>query len=166
MIYVVLMGTSSMIGTHNFWDDPTYFQKNFTKVFKRLYNVGLPWWLIGKEFGSQMQETHVRSLVREDLTCRGATKPACHSYWTGALEPRSHNCWALQQLGLLQQLLQQSSCNNALQLLKPLLPNQRSHRNEKLEHRMRDRPHPPQLHTATKTRCNPEQCFNKRTRKK
>ena len=80
MIYVVLMGTSSMMGTHSFWDGPTYFQKNFTKIFKRLYNVGLPWWLIGKEFGSQMQETHVRSLVREDLTCRGATKPACHSY--------------------------------------------------------------------------------------
>ena len=27
-----------------------------------------------------MQETQVRSLVREDSTCRRATKPMCHSY--------------------------------------------------------------------------------------
>ena len=27
-----------------------------------------------------MQGTQVRSLVREDPTCRGATKPVCHNY--------------------------------------------------------------------------------------
>ena len=27
-----------------------------------------------------MQGTRVRSLVREDPTCRGATKPVCHNY--------------------------------------------------------------------------------------
>ena len=27
-----------------------------------------------------MQGTWVRALVREDPTCRGATKPVCHSY--------------------------------------------------------------------------------------
>ena len=27
-----------------------------------------------------MQGTRVRALVREDLTCRGATKPVCHNY--------------------------------------------------------------------------------------
>ena len=42
-----------------------------------------------------MQETQVRSLVREDPTCRGATKPVRHNYWACALEPvlrskRSH----------------------------------------------------------------------------
>ena len=28
-----------------------------------------------------MQGTRVRALVREDPTCRGATKPMCHNYW-------------------------------------------------------------------------------------
>ena len=27
-----------------------------------------------------MQGTQVRALVREDPTCRGATKPLCHNY--------------------------------------------------------------------------------------
>ncbi|XP_054939251.1 uncharacterized protein [Physeter macrocephalus] len=27
-----------------------------------------------------MQRTRVRALVRDDPTCRGATKPACHNY--------------------------------------------------------------------------------------
>ena len=33
-----------------------------------------------------MQGTRVRALVREDPTCRGATKPASHNYW--AREPQ------------------------------------------------------------------------------
>ena len=41
-----------------------------------------------------MQGTPVRSLVWEDCTCRGATKPVGHNYWACALEPASHNCWA------------------------------------------------------------------------
>ena len=35
-----------------------------------------------------MQETRVRALVWEDLTCHGATKPVRHNYW--ALVPRAH----------------------------------------------------------------------------
>ena len=31
-----------------------------------------------------MQGTRVRSLVLEDPTCRGATKPVGHNYWAGA----------------------------------------------------------------------------------
>ena len=50
-----------------------------------------------------MQGIWVRSLVQEDPTCRGATKPMCHNYWACALEPSSHNYWA-----------------HAPQLLKPL----------------------------------------------
>ena len=70
-----------------------------------------------------MQGTQVCALVREDPTCRGATKPVCHNYWACALEPASHNYWA-----------------HALQLLKPVhvepvLGNKRSHRNEKPAHR-------------------------------
>ena len=41
-----------------------------------------------------MQGTRVRALVQEDPTCRGATKPVCHSYWACTLEPANHNYWA------------------------------------------------------------------------
>ena len=37
-----------------------------------------------------MQGTLVRSLVQEDPTCCGATKPVSHHYWACALEPASH----------------------------------------------------------------------------
>ena len=42
-----------------------------------------------------MQETQVQSLVQEDPTYLGATKPVSHSYWARALEPADHNYWAL-----------------------------------------------------------------------
>ena len=66
-----------------------------------------------------MQGTWVWSLVWEDPTCCGATKPACRNYWACTLESTSHNYWA-----------------RVPQLLKPLclesvLCNKRSHRNEK-----------------------------------
>ncbi|KAJ8783826.1 hypothetical protein J1605_008869 [Eschrichtius robustus] len=38
-----------------------------------------------------MQGTRVRALVREDPTCRGATKPMRHNRRACALEPVSHN---------------------------------------------------------------------------
>ncbi|KAJ8793328.1 hypothetical protein J1605_000323 [Eschrichtius robustus] len=38
-----------------------------------------------------MQGTQVRSLVREDPTYHGATKPVRHNYRACALEPASHN---------------------------------------------------------------------------
>ena len=38
-----------------------------------------------------MQGTQVRALVREDPTCRGATKSVRHNYWACALEPACHN---------------------------------------------------------------------------
>ena len=41
-----------------------------------------------------MQETRVKSLIREDPICCGATKIVCHNYWSCALEPGSHNYWA------------------------------------------------------------------------
>ena len=37
------------------------------------------------------QGTQVWSLVQEDPTCHGATKPVSRNYWACALEPRSHN---------------------------------------------------------------------------
>ena len=59
-----------------------------------------------------MQETQVRSLVREDPTSSGATKPVRYSYWACAPEPRSHDCWSPRAL-------------------KPRLPNRRNHCKEK-----------------------------------
>ena len=41
-----------------------------------------------------MQGAHIQALVREDPTCRGATKPVRHNYWACALEPVSHNYWS------------------------------------------------------------------------
>ena len=46
-----------------------------------------------------MQGTRVRALIREDPTCRGATKPVRHDYWARVpqllkptrLEPVLHN---------------------------------------------------------------------------
>ena len=40
-----------------------------------------------------MQGTRVQALVWEDLTCRRAIKPVCHSYWACTLGPASHNYW-------------------------------------------------------------------------
>ena len=39
-----------------------------------------------------MQETRVQSLVQEDPTCHGATKPMRH-YWACALEPGTQSYW-------------------------------------------------------------------------
>ena len=41
-----------------------------------------------------MQETRVWSLVWEDPTCCGATKPVHHNYWACALEPGNCSYWA------------------------------------------------------------------------
>ena len=37
-------------------------------------------------------EDNVWSLVQQDPTCRGATKPMCHNYWACALEPGNYRC--------------------------------------------------------------------------
>ena len=41
-----------------------------------------------------MRETQAPSLIWEDRTCHGATKPTHHNYWACALGPRSCNYWA------------------------------------------------------------------------
>ena len=69
------------------------------------------------------QGTRVQALVREDPTCRRATKTVHHNYWACALEPASHNYWTH-----VPQLLKPV-------LLEPVLCNKRSHHNEKLAHR-------------------------------
>ena len=69
-----------------------------------------------------MQETRVQAPVREDPTCRGATKPMCHNYWVCTLEPASHNYWAC-----VPQLLKPTH-------LEPAVLNKWSHCNEKPAH--------------------------------
>ena len=73
-----------------------------------------------------MQGIWVRSLVREDPTCRGATKPMHHNYWACALEPASHNYWAR-----VPQLLKPAHW-------EPVLRSKRSHNNEKPAHHNKD----------------------------
>ena len=58
-----------------------------------------------------VQGTRVRALVREDPTCRGASKPVCHNNWPHVPQ------------------LVKPAC------LEPVLRNKRSHRNEKPTHR-------------------------------
>ena len=84
---------------------------------------------------TESQGTRVRSLVREDPTCRRTTKPMRHNYWGCALEPVSHNYWAcaLEPFGhncwaCMPQLLKPVH-------LEPVLRNKRSHRSEKPAHR-------------------------------
>ena len=84
-----------------------------------------------------MQETPLRSLVREDTTCHGATQSVCHNYWASDLEPGAAtaepthlSCWSLPTL-------------------EPARPQRRSLRTQ-----LESSPHSPQLekgHVTTKT---------------
>ena len=66
----------------------------FTKKLDVQNRVGTPLVAQWLRIHLPMQGTQVRALVREDPTCRGATKPERHNYWACALEPASHNCWS------------------------------------------------------------------------
>ena len=59
------------------------FQKAGTSLVAQCLRIRLP-----------MQGSGVRTLVREDPTCRRATKPVRHNYWACVLEPANHNYWA------------------------------------------------------------------------
>ena len=91
------------------------FRKNWLESYSARASLVVQWLRIRLP----MQGTRVRALVREDATCRGATKPVRHNYWACALEPMSHNYWAH-----MPQLLK-PVC------LEPMLRNKRSHCNEK-----------------------------------
>ena len=56
--------------------------KIWSKIKKRTSQV-LQWLTIT----ALMKGTQVRSLVWEDPTCQGPTKPTGHNYWADALEP-------------------------------------------------------------------------------
>ena len=74
-----------------------------TKIFKNIHSSKTPGDSPGKKMDRTslviqwirtcllMQETQVWSLVQEELTCQGKTKPLRHNYWACALEPVLHN---------------------------------------------------------------------------
>ena len=68
---------------------PRHFQMSQKKV--HLWTSRMAQWL---GIHLPMQGTRVWSLVREDPTCRGATKPVRHSYWACAPGPACHNYWS------------------------------------------------------------------------
>ena len=96
-----------------------------------------------------MQGTWVWALVREDPTCRGATKPVSHNYWACALEPTRHNYWAR-----VPQLLKPAR-------LEPVLRNKRSHRSEKPLHGNEAYPRSLQLEKARVQQQRPNAAKNK-----
>ena len=81
-----------------------------------------------------MQGTQVWALVREDPTCRGATKPVRHNYWACALEP-AH--------------------------LEPVLHNKKSHCNEKPTHCNKSSPRSPRIEKAHAQQRGPNAAKNK-----
>ena len=93
-----------------------------------------------------MQGTRIQSLVWEDSTCCGTTKPRHQNYWARAPETSSHNYRAY-----VPQLLK-TTC------LKPVLWNHRSHHNEKPVHHNEEQPlfitARESPCAATKTQCN------------
>ena len=68
---------------------------DFITILETVHNLKLMmdlWWQV--KIHLPMQGTRIRSLVQEDPTCRGATKPVYHNYWVCAVEPTSHNYWS------------------------------------------------------------------------
>ena len=92
-----------------------------------------------------MQATRVRALVREDPTCRGATKPVRHNYWPCALKPASHNYW-VQVPRLLKPVH-----------LEPVLCNKRSHPMRSPCTATKSSPRSPQLEKSVRSNKDPTQ---------
>ena len=114
-------------------------KQNKTKTNKQTGTSLVAQWL---RIRRPMQGTQVRALVREDPTCRRATKPMCHNYWACALEPMSHNYL-------------KPTC------LEPALRNERSHGNEKLSPQQRGAPCSTQLEKARTQQQRPNAAKNK-----
>ena len=87
---------------------------------------GFPGGTVGK---NPPANAGVQALVREDPTCRGATKPVCHNYWAYTLEPASHNYWAhvpqLLKPARLESVLRSKRSPRSLQLEKARVQQQR-----------------------------------------
>ena len=73
----------------------SYSPRILKALFNNLLASGFPEMAQWLRIHLPMQGTRVQALVREDPTCRGATKPVHHNYWACALEPASRNYWSL-----------------------------------------------------------------------
>ena len=93
---VVLLGTSGNVDKVGKDDPANYRSWSFrsqqsSEMF--LWKVGSGTSLVAQSLRIclPMQGTRVRSLVQEDPTCCGQTKPVCHKYWDCPPEPVCHN---------------------------------------------------------------------------
>ena len=100
--------------------------------------LGLPWVVQWLRICLSMQGTWIQSLVWEDYTCRGATKPMCHNCWACPLQLVSHNYWSPWAL-------------------ESMIRNKRSHHSEKPVHRNQSSPCSPQLEKAHMQQRRPTQ---------
>ena len=96
-----------------------------------------------------IQGTRVQALVREDPTCRRATKPVHHNYWACALELTSHNYWA-----------------HVPQLLKPMHQEPMLHNKRSPCTAAKSSPCSPQLEKACTQQWRPNTAKNKKKTKK
>ena len=103
------------------WPERTHTNDSITSHSRKWRRIRLP-----------MQGTWARSLVQEDSTRRGATKPVGHNYWAWALEPASCNYRSQSALG-------------------PVLCNERRQHSEKPSHRSEE------WHPLATTREKPRQ---------
>ena len=94
-------------------------------------------WL-GIHLPLQMQGTQVWSLVWDDPTCHGASKPVHYNCWACALEPGSHNYWSPHTL-------------------EPGLRNRRNHRSKKPSHCNESSPCLPQQEQSLSGNKDPAQ---------
>ena len=85
-----------------------------------------------------MQESWVRTLVREDSTHPRATKPVHHNYWTSALEPGSHSYWRLHAPELVLQTREattvRSPSTSNKRIPSTFRNNRKSQRSNKIQH--------------------------------
>ena len=91
--FLIIVFANNLLWALNF---PALKQTDQTSLVAQWFRIRLP-----------MQGTQVQSLVREDPTCRGATRPVRHNYWAR-----------------VPQLLKPER-------LEPVLRNKKSHRDEK-----------------------------------
>ena len=113
-----------MVCSHVRW----LVETHLTALFKIMVLLGASLVVQWLRIHLPMQGTRVQVTVREDPTCRWATKPMHHNYWACALEPGRQNNWACAP-----QLLKPMR-------LEPVLHNKTNHRNEKPEHCIEEQP--------------------------
>ena len=97
--YFLFLWDFSLLSLKPFnWLDEAHSQSGRSSVYSKSTELEVNHWasLVAQWLGIclPMQGTRVWALVREDPTCRGATKPVGHNYWACSLEPTSHNYWS------------------------------------------------------------------------